>query len=117
MSRCDTRPRRPITRGTEVRGMTARGIDPTLQTSVTQGQYEVDSREVAEAIVRSWMLVAAEPGQGAVRAGEEGAAPGETLADPCGGCGALGRLAPLRRNGHEQLVVVTAGGGLLGGDS
>ena len=46
--------------------MTGRGIDPTLQTSVTQGHYVVDTREVAEAIVRSWMLVAAEPGHGAV---------------------------------------------------
>ena len=46
--------------------MTGRGIDPTLQTSVSQGHYEVDTREVAEAIVRSWMLVAAESGHGAV---------------------------------------------------
>jgi hypothetical protein len=28
----------------------------------------IDSREVADAIVRSWMLVAGEPGYGAVRA-------------------------------------------------
>jgi hypothetical protein len=57
--------------------MTAgRGIDPTLQTSVEQGRYEVDSREVAEAIVRSWMLVAGEPGYGARRAEEEEAATG-----------------------------------------
>ena len=51
--------------------MTGRGIDPTLQTSLERGQYEVDSREVAEAIVRSWMLVAAEPGDGTVRADED----------------------------------------------
>jgi hypothetical protein len=51
--------------------MVVRGIDPTLQLSVAQGQYEVDSREVAEAIVRSWMLVAAEPGHGAVRPEQE----------------------------------------------
>jgi hypothetical protein len=51
--------------------MSGRGIDPTLQTSVTEGQYKVDSREVAEAIVRSWMLVATEPGHGPVRADEE----------------------------------------------
>jgi hypothetical protein len=57
--------------------MTAgRGIDPTLQTSVKQGHYEVDSRQVAEAIVRSWMLVAAKSGHGAVRAEEEEAAAG-----------------------------------------
>jgi hypothetical protein len=51
--------------------MTGRGIDPTLQTSVEQGQYEVDSREVAEAIVRSWMLVTAEPGHGPARVEED----------------------------------------------
>jgi hypothetical protein len=51
--------------------MTGRGVDPTLQTSVAQGRYEVDSREVAEAIVRSWMLVPAEPGHGPVGAEEE----------------------------------------------
>ena len=50
------------------------GVDPTLQTSVEQGQYVVDTREVAEAIVRSWMLVAAEPRHRAVRAEEEEAA-------------------------------------------
>ena len=52
------------------------GVDPTLQTSVEQGQYVVDTREVAEAIVRSWMLVAAEPGHGTVRAEEDEAAAG-----------------------------------------
>ena len=51
--------------------MTGRGIDPTLQTSLEQGQYEVDSREVAEAIVRSWMLVTAEAGYGPARAEED----------------------------------------------
>jgi hypothetical protein len=57
--------------------MTAgRGIDPMLQTSVEQGRYEVDSREVAEAIVRSWMLVAGEPGYTARRAEEDEVAPG-----------------------------------------
>ena len=54
--------------------MTGRGIDPTLQTSVAEGHYVVDTREVAEAIVRSWMLVAAEPRHRAVRAEEEEAA-------------------------------------------
>ena len=52
------------------------GVDPTLQTSVEQGHYVVDTREVAEAIVRSWMLVAAEPGHGAVRAEEDEAVAG-----------------------------------------
>ena len=51
--------------------MTGRGVDPTLQLSVEQGQYIVDSKEVADAIVRSWMLVATEPGHGSVRADEE----------------------------------------------
>jgi hypothetical protein len=52
--------------------MTAgRGVDPTLLTNVEQGRYVVDSREVAEAIVRSWMLVAGEPGNGSSRADEE----------------------------------------------
>ena len=51
--------------------MSGRGIDPTLQTNVEQGHYTVDSREVAEAIVRSWMLVAAEPGHGPARAEED----------------------------------------------
>jgi hypothetical protein len=54
--------------------MTGRGVDPTLQSSVEQGQYIVDSHEVAEAIVRSWMLVATEPRHGAVGAEEEKAA-------------------------------------------
>ena len=56
--------------------MTGRGIDPTLQTSVAEGHYVVDTREVAEAIVRSWMLVAAEPGNGTVRAEEDEAVAG-----------------------------------------
>jgi hypothetical protein len=56
--------------------MIGRGIDPTLQTSVEQGHYVVDTHEVAEAIVRSWVLIAAESGHGAVRAEEEEAAAG-----------------------------------------
>jgi hypothetical protein len=51
--------------------MTGRGIDPMLQSNLEQGQYVVDSHEVAEAIVRSWMLVAAEPGYGAAGADED----------------------------------------------
>ena len=54
-----------------MRAMSGRGVDPALQTNVEQGRYIVDSREVAEAIVRSWMLVATEPGHGPVRADEE----------------------------------------------
>ena len=56
--------------------MNGRGIDPTLQTSVEQGHYEVDSREVAEAIVRSWMLVAAEPGHATMLTEEDEAVAG-----------------------------------------
>ena len=56
--------------------MTGRGVDPTLQTSVVQGRYQVDSHEVAEAIVRSWVRIAAESGHGAVRAEEDEAAAG-----------------------------------------
>jgi len=56
--------------------MTGRGIDPTLQTNVEKGHYVVDSREVAEAIVRSWMLVAAETGLGTVLAEEDEAVAG-----------------------------------------
>jgi hypothetical protein len=51
--------------------MAGRGMDPTLQVSVAQGEYVVDSREVAEAVLRSWMLVAAEPGDGPVGAEED----------------------------------------------
>ena len=54
--------------------MTGRGIDPTLQTNVEKGQYVVDSREVAEAIVRSWMLVAGETGYGSGGVEEDEAA-------------------------------------------
>ena len=54
--------------------MAGRGLDPTLLTSVEQGRYVVDTREVAEAIVRSWMLVPGEPAHGAVGAEEDEAA-------------------------------------------
>jgi hypothetical protein len=56
--------------------MAGRGVDPTLQTSVAQGMYEVDSREVAEAIVRSGVLVAAEPAHGPLRTEEDEPATG-----------------------------------------
>jgi hypothetical protein len=57
--------------------MTGRGtIDPVLRESVEMGQYAVDSRAVAEAVIRSWMLVAGEPADGPVRAEQEEPAPG-----------------------------------------
>ena len=73
MSRCEVRLARPITPAAQggVPRCQAGGIDPSLQLTLEQGEYEVDSREVAEAIVRSWMLVAAEPRHGALRAEEE----------------------------------------------
>ena len=51
--------------------MAGRGIDPTLQATVEQGEYAIDSREVAEAVLRSWMLVAPESGHGPIAAEEE----------------------------------------------
>lgn len=57
--------------------MTGRGmIDPVLRESVEMGQYAVDSRAVAEAVLRSWMLVTGEPADGPVRAEQEEPAPG-----------------------------------------
>jgi hypothetical protein len=47
--------------------MSTRGkIDPSLRESVELGEYAIDSRQVAEAVMRSWMLVAAEPTDGPV---------------------------------------------------
>ena len=40
--------------------MAGKGIEPALKQDVERGKYEVDSRAVADAIVRSWMLIAAE---------------------------------------------------------
>ncbi len=51
--------------------MAGRGIDPTLQTTVEEGEYLIDSREVAEAVLRSWMLVAPESGHGPIGAEED----------------------------------------------
>ena len=57
--------------------MTGRGmIDPMLRESVEMGQYAVDSRAVAEAVIRSWMLVTGEPADGPVRTEQEEPAPG-----------------------------------------
>jgi hypothetical protein len=47
--------------------MSGRGIQPTLRRSLERGDYRVDSRAVAEAIVRSWMLVATQSRNGSVR--------------------------------------------------
>jgi hypothetical protein len=57
--------------------MTGRGkIDPALRESVEMGQYAVDSSAVAEAVMRSWMLVAVEPADGSLGAEQEEAAAG-----------------------------------------
>ena len=55
--------------------MAGRGIEPALRNSVEHGKYYVDSRAVAEAIMRSWVLIAAEARDRAVRAHEEKPAP------------------------------------------
>jgi hypothetical protein len=55
--------------------MAGRGTEPGLRHSVERGKYEVDSRAVAEAILRSWVLIAAEARDRAIRAHEEKAAP------------------------------------------
>jgi hypothetical protein len=47
--------------------MAGRGIDPALRRNVERGQYEVDARAVAEAVLRSWMLVATQARDRAVR--------------------------------------------------
>ena len=57
--------------------MSGRGkIDPALRESVAMGQYAVDSRAVAEALMDSWMLVSAEPADGPVGAEQEEATTG-----------------------------------------
>lgn len=45
--------------------MSARGIDPTLVTSVERNEYVVEPSVVAEAVLRSWMLVTPETLHGA----------------------------------------------------
>jgi hypothetical protein len=47
------------------------GIDPALKRSIELGQYEVNSRAVAEAMIRSGVLVPTEARDGAVRAEED----------------------------------------------
>ena len=56
--------------------MAGRAIEPELRTNLELGKYEVDTRAVAEAILRSWMLIAAEARDRAVRAHEEKPATG-----------------------------------------
>jgi len=47
--------------------MVRRGLDDALRRSVERGEYVVDSRAVARAILRSRVLVAAQARDGAVR--------------------------------------------------
>jgi hypothetical protein len=47
--------------------MSCKGIDPALRRNVERGQYVVDSRAVAGAILRSGVLVAAQARHGPVR--------------------------------------------------
>jgi hypothetical protein len=51
--------------------MVGRGIEPELRHSLQGGKYEVDTRAVAEAILRSWMLIAAEARDRPIRGQEE----------------------------------------------
>jgi hypothetical protein len=54
--------------------MSSRGIDPTLLSSVERDEYVVEPSVVAEAVLRSWMLVAPEPFHGSFRADQDEAA-------------------------------------------
>jgi hypothetical protein len=56
--------------------MKGRGIDPELRLRVENGEYVVDSRAVATAILRSGVLVAAQTGDGATRSEENQSATG-----------------------------------------
>jgi hypothetical protein len=56
--------------------MTCRGIDPELRLRVENGEYVVDSRAVATAILRSGVLVAAQTGDGAAGSEENQSATG-----------------------------------------
>ena len=56
--------------------MACRGIDPALRRSVERGVYVVDSRAVAEAILRLSVLVAGEARDRPLRAEKNQAAPG-----------------------------------------
>jgi hypothetical protein len=65
-------------RGVEGGGdnMTCRGIDPELRLRLENGEYVVDSRAVATAILRSGVLVAAQTGDGAAGPEENQSATG-----------------------------------------
>ena len=56
--------------------MASRGIDPELRLRIENGEYVVDSRAVATAILRSGVLVAAQTGDGAAGSEENQAATG-----------------------------------------
>jgi hypothetical protein len=56
--------------------MSCRGIDPALRRSVERGEYVVDSRAVALALLRSRVLVAAQARNRAARAEKKQAAAG-----------------------------------------
>jgi hypothetical protein len=56
--------------------MACRGIDPELRLRVEKGEYVVDSRAVATAILRSGVLVAAQTGDGAAGSEENQTASG-----------------------------------------
>jgi hypothetical protein len=56
--------------------MACRGIDPELRLRIENGEYVVDSRAVATAILRSGVLVAAQTGDGAAGSEENQSATG-----------------------------------------
>jgi hypothetical protein len=56
--------------------MSCRGIDPALRRSVERGEYVVDSRAVALALLRSRVLVAAQARNRAARTEKNQAATG-----------------------------------------
>ena len=56
--------------------MACRGIDPELRLRIENGEYLVDSRAVATAILRSGVLVAAQTGDGAAGSEENQSATG-----------------------------------------
>ena len=54
--------------------MAGRGMDPGIRRDVEHGKYEVDTHAVAEAIIRSWVLIAAQLRDGAARPEKDQAA-------------------------------------------
>ena len=56
--------------------MVGRGSDDALRRTVKRSGYVVDTRAVAEAILRSGVLIAAQPRHGAVRAEQNKTATG-----------------------------------------